>query len=152
MIDCIVNLPTKLFLNTGIPACIWLLSRNKRKRKNEILFIDARFLGILKTRKNLEFSDQDVGKVADTYHNWKSGNGAYEDLQGFCKSVNVEEVRALNYVVSPGRFVGLPDDEDNFDFEERLTSLKSELVKQLKEEASLNEILLSSISKLKING
>ena len=129
MIDCIVNLPSKLFLNTQIPACLWFLRRNKQKRKREILFIDARNLGFLKTRKNLEFTDDDIAKVASTYHNWRTSDDAYKDVQGFCKSVTIEEVKALNYVVTPGRFVGLPDDEDDFNFEERFTSLKSRIGK-----------------------
>jgi type I restriction enzyme M protein len=148
LIDCIVNLPSKLFLNTQIPACLWFLSRNKQKRKREILFIDARNLGFLKTRKNLEFTDEDIAKVANTYHNWRTSNIAYEDVQGFCKSVPVEEVKALNYVVTPGRFVGLPDDEDDFNFEERFTTLKAELERQINEEAALNNRIIANLNKI----
>jgi type I restriction enzyme M protein len=148
LIDCIVNLPSKLFLNTQIPACLWFLKRNKQKRKREILFIDARNLGFLKTRKNLEFTVEDIAKVASTYHNWRTSDSLYEDVQGFCKSVNIEEVKALNYVVTPGRFVGLPDDEDDFNFEERFTSLKSELEKQIAEEYDLNERIKNNLSKI----
>jgi type I restriction enzyme M protein len=150
LLDCIVNLPSKLFLNTQIPACLWFLRRNKQKRKREILFIDARNLGFLKTRKNLEFTDADVARVAKAYHNWRTGDAAYEDEQGFCKSVSIEEVKALNYVVTPGRFVGLPDEEDDFNFEERFTSLKSELEKQISEEDELNKRIANNISKIKI--
>jgi len=154
LIDCIVNLPSKLFLNTQIPACLWFLRRNKQKRKREILFIDARNLGFLKTRKNLEFTQEDIDKVASTYHNWKnstvtlSGVEGYSDIQGFCKSVSIEEVKALNYVVTPGRFVGLPDDEDDFNFEERFNTLKAELEKQIAEEGELNKRILNNLNKI----
>ena len=148
LIDCIVNLPSKLFLNTQIPACLWFLRRSKQKRKREILFIDARNLGFLKTRKNLEFTQEDIDKVANTYHNWHSSDAAYEDIQGFCKSVSIEEVKALNYVVTPGRFVGLPDDEDDFNFEERFSTLKAELEKQIAEEGELNKRILNNLNKI----
>ncbi len=150
LIDCIVNLPSKLFLNTQIPACLWFLSRNKQKRKREILFIDARNLGFLKTRKNLEFTDEDIATVADTYHHWKASDDKYEDIQGFCKTVHIEAVKALNYVITPGRFVGLPDDEDDFNFEERFTSLKTELEKQIAEENDLNNRIKENLAKIKI--
>lgn len=148
LIDCIVNLPSKLFLNTQIPACLWFMRRNKQKRKREILFIDARNLGFLKTRKNLEFTTEDIAKVASTYHKWRTSDGQYEDVQGFCKSVSIEEVKALNYIVTPGRFVGLPDDEDDFNFEERFTLLKTELEKQIADEDDLNQRIKNNLSKV----
>ncbi len=148
LIDCIVNLPSKLFLNTQIPACLWFLSRNKQKRKKEILFIDARNLGFLKSRKNLEFTDEDIAKIASTYHNWRTSEAEYQDIQGFCKSVNIKEVEALNFVVTPGRFVGLADEEDNFNFEERFTALKAELEKQIAEEDELNKRIAKNLSSI----
>ena len=148
LINCIVNLPSKLFLNTQIPACLWFLSRNKQQRKREILFIDARNLGFLKTRKNLEFTGEDIAKVAKTYHKWRTSDATYIDIQGFCKSASIEEVKALNYVVTPGRFVGLPDDEEDFNFEERFTSLKTALEDQIAEEEELNKRIKNSLSKI----
>ena len=147
LIDCIVNLPTKLFLNTQIPACLWFINR-KKEHKGEILFIDARNLGFLKTRKNREYTDDDIAKVTTAYHNWRTNGTAYADVQGFCKSVKLEEVKALNYVVTPGRFVGLPDEEDDFNFEERFSTLKAELEKQIVEEDELNKLIQLNLSKI----
>ena len=165
LIDCIVNLPAKLFLNTQIPASLWFMNRNRtngkfRDRSNEILFIDARNLGFLINRRTKELSQDDIQKIAGTYHNWRNkfpstggvpeGRGGYQDIAGFCASAPISKVAELDYVLTPGRYVGLPDDEDNFDFNERFTALKAELEEQLKEEARLNEIISANLSKIKL--
>jgi len=155
LVDCIVNLPTKLFLNTQIPACLWFLSRNKtngsfRKRENEILFIDARNMGFLVNRKNRELSDNDISLIAGTYHIWRNPEGNYEDIAGFCKVATIEEVSKLSYVLTPGRYVGLADEEDDFNFVERFTSLKAELENQIAEEADLNKKIADNLSKIKL--
>ena len=153
LIDCIVNLPAKLFLNTQIPASLWFVSRNRengrfRNRKDEILFIDARNMGHLINRRTRELAEDDIQKIAGTYHNWRNPNGNYKDVKGFCNSVSVERVKELDYVLTPGRYVGLPDNEDNFDFGERFTSLKAEFEEQLKEEARLNTLIIKNLKKV----
>ncbi|MCE5346027.1 MAG: type I restriction-modification system subunit M [Bacteroidales bacterium] len=159
LIDCIVNLPAKLFLNTQIPASLWFMNRNRtngkfRNRSNEILFIDARNLGHLINRRTKELSPEDIQEIAETYHNWRNvqthGRASqYEDIAGFCASVLIERVKELDYVLTPGRYVGLPDDEDDFNFNERFSALKAELEEQLKEEQQLNKIIAANLSKIK---
>jgi type I restriction enzyme M protein len=158
-IDCIVNLPAKLFLNTQIPAALWFMSRNRcsspvgggggfRDRSNEILFIDARNLGHLINRRTKELSQEDVDKITSTYHNWRNLEGNYEDIAGFCASAPISKVKELDYVLTPGRYVGLPDDEDDFDFAERFASLKAELEKQIAEEDTLSKIIINNLKKI----
>lgn len=151
LVDCIVNLPGKLFLNTQIPASLWFLKRNKKHRKGEILFIDAKDLGKLINRRTRVLTKEDIKKIAETYHNWENPEGKYEDIKGFCKSVKIEDVKELDYVLTPGRYVGIPDEEDDFDFKERFEKLKSEFLEQLKEEERLNKLILENLEKLVIS-
>jgi type I restriction enzyme M protein len=156
LVDCIVNLPAKLFLNTQIPASLWFMSRNRtngkfRNRSNEILFIDARNLGHLINRRTKELTQDDIRQIADTYHNWRNPDGNYQDIPGFCASAPIGKVADLDYVLTPGRYVGLPDDEDDFDFNERFTALKAELEEQLKEEARLNKVIAANLQKINSN-
>ena len=160
LLDCIVNLPAKLFLNTQIPACLWFLSRKKEGRLDKVLFIDARNLGYLINRRTKDFADVDIAKIADTYHAWRnlpstSGRGQgegvkYEDVPGFCKSVTLGEIREKDYVLTPGRYIGLPEDEDDFDFAERFGTLKGELDEQMKEETRLNELIRQNLARLEV--
>ena len=157
LIDCVVNLPAKLFLNTQIPACLWFMTKNRtngkyRNRKDEILFIDARNLGHLINRRTRELSDEDISLISDTYHNWRNPDGNYEDVAGFCKAAPISRVAELDYVLTPGRYVGLEEEEDDFDFAERFTSLKAEFENQLQEETTLNDRIKTNLSNIGMNG
>ena len=149
LIACIVNLPAKLFLNTQIPACLWFVTRNRQKRAGEILFIDARNMGRLINRRTRELTEEDIHTIADTYHHWRDESKDYADVPGFCASVPVSRVAELDYVLTPGRYVGLPEEEDDFNFAERFTALRAELEAQLKEEERLNKVILENLSKIK---
>jgi len=137
-------------LNTQIPASLWFLRKNKKTRKGQILFIDARGMGQLINRRQRILTQEDIRKIADTYHKWQTEDGSYQDIKGFCKSASIEEVRALDYVLTPGRYVGLPDEDDEFDFEERFSKLKAEFLEQLKEEERLNKLILENLEKINI--
>jgi len=156
LVDCIVNLPAKLFLNTQIPASLWFMSRNRsngkfRNRTNEILFIDARNLGHLINRRTRELSKEDISEVADTYHNWRNSGATYKDIKGFCKAETIDRVKELDYILTPGRYVGLAEEEDDFDFNERFTYLKAEFETQIKEEVDLNKRILENLAKIELN-
>ena len=157
LIDCVVNLPAKLFLNTQIPACLWFMTKNRtsgkyRNRKDEILFIDARNMGHLINRRTRELSDEDISLISDTYHNWRNTDGSYEDVAGFCNAAPISRVAELDYVLTPGRYVGLEQEDDDFDFAERFTSLKVEFENQLTEEAVLNSRISTNLSNIDVNG
>ncbi len=126
----------------------------KTNNEGEILFIDARNMGHLINRKNRELSDDNIALIATTYHNWRtstsSAPGEYKDVQGFCKLASLDEVKALNCVLTPGRYIGLPDDEDDFNFTERFIALKAELEKQIAEEITLNALIKDNLSRIKL--
>jgi type I restriction-modification system DNA methylase subunit len=123
-----------------------------RNRTNEILFIDARNEGHLINRRTLEFSADDIKKIAGIYHKWRNPKGRYEDIKGFCNSAGIQRVRELDYVLTPGRYVGLPEEKDDFDFKERFTALKAEFEEQLKEEAILNKKILANLARIDLDG
>ncbi len=101
-------------------------------------------------RRTREFSQEDINKIAETYHNWRNPEGNYEDIKGFCNSASVEGVKELDYVLTPGRYVGLPDDKDNFDFNEHFTQLKAEFEEQLNEEEKLNRLIKENLKKIEL--
>lgn len=125
-VDCMVALPGQLFYSTQIPACLWFLAKDKsanghRDRRGEFLFIDARKMGVMVDRTRREFTPEDIAKIAGTYHSWRNKDGGYEDVPGFCKSANKQEVAKQGYVLTPGRYVGAEDAVgDGVPFEERI--------------------------------
>jgi type I restriction enzyme M protein len=139
LVDCMIALPTQLFYNTMIPACLWFVARDKknhkfRDRRGEVLFIDARKMGILIDRRHRELADEEIKKIASTYHAWRGEGGKYVDVKGFCKFAKLDEIRQHGHILTPGRYVGAEDIEDDEEtFEEKMKNLTSELSRQLKE-------------------
>ena len=154
LVDCIVMMPTQLFYNTGIPACLWFLSRYKngnknRNRKGEVLFIDASELGYMVNRRNRAFDEDDIQKIAGTYHEWQRDGGNYQDIKGFCKSAMLAEIEKHNFVLTPGRYVGIPDEvESEISFEETMGALTAELAVQMKEAAELDQEIKIQLAKV----
>lgn len=146
-VESIVAMPTQLFYNTGIPACLWFLSRSDKPRK-EVLFIDASNLGRMEDRTHRVFEEADVQRIADTFHAWKKG-GDYEDMKGFCKAASLEEIEKHGFVLTPGRYVGIPDAEDDgIPFEEKMEELTAKLREQMQEEQRLNEEIKKQLGSL----
>lgn len=137
LVECIVTLPGQLFYSTQIPVCLWFVTRNKAKngkkeRRGEILFIDARKQGHMASRTLKEFSTEDINTISDVYHAWRGTNEQeYEDVAGFCKVAKLDEVREHEYILTPGRYVGLEAaKEDSEPFEEKMERLTGDLAEQ----------------------
>ncbi|HTZ87246.1 MAG TPA: class I SAM-dependent DNA methyltransferase [Solirubrobacteraceae bacterium] len=148
VVDCIVALPAQLFYTTAIPVCLWFLDRNKassseRDRREETLFIDARQMGRKISRTQIELTDEEIGRVASTYHNWRGNTpDDYDDVLGFCKGSDLREIETAGFNLSPGRYVGAPEsEEDEVAFEEQMATL----VDRLANEMSVNERLARNV-------
>jgi type I restriction enzyme M protein len=143
LVDCMVALPGQLFYNTQIPACLWFLTRNKTGgvRAGETLFIDARKMGLLIDRVHRELTEEEISRITKTYHDWRgSGKGEYTDVAGFCKSATWEEIKEHGYVLTPGRYVGAEEvEEDDEPFAEKMERLVSQLEVQFSESARLEK-------------
>jgi type I restriction enzyme M protein len=144
VVDCIVALPAQLFYTTGIPVCLWFLDRNKassteRDRRDETLFIDARQMGRKITRTQIELTDEEIEKIVSTYHNWRGTTDEdYNDVPGFCKGSDLSEIEAVGFTLSPGRYVGAPDsEEDEVAFEEKMATLVDKLAEEMAENERL---------------
>jgi type I restriction enzyme M protein len=154
LVDCVLMLPKQLFYNTGIPACVWFISRNKkdgvhRDRSKEVLFIDASEVGYMKDRTHREFSEDDIQKIANTYHEWKKKDNQYEDVKGYCKSSSLDDIEKNNWVLTPGRYVGIPDEiDDGIPFEEKMNKLVKELKVEMDEGKVLDEKIKESLKEV----
>ncbi len=154
LVDCMVALPGQLFYSTQIPVCLWFLTRNKsngrfRKRPGETLFIDARKMGTLINRVQRELTDPDISAIADTYHAWRGDKGAkakYADAPGFCKAATLDDIRHHGHILTPGRYVGAADVEDDGEpFEDKMARLVGELREQTKEGARLDKLIAANL-------
>ena len=151
LVECIVALPKQLFYNTGIPACIWYLRREKANHSKEVLFIDASEMGYMKDRVHRDLADEDIDTITATYHNWRKG-GDYKNIKGYCKSATIEEIQKHKHVLTPGRYVGIPDEEDDgIPFEEKMADLSATLKEQMEKEAKLNEEIKDQLSNIGVN-
>ena len=157
VVDCMVALPGQLFYSTQIPACLWFLARNKnpgkglRDRRGQVLFIDARKMGVLVDRTRRELTDDEIKKIADTYHAWRGEQdaGEYADVPGFCKSATLEDIRKHGHVLTPGRYVGAAEQEDDGEpFEEKMLRLSKLWREQRAAAAKLDEAIESNLKEL----
>ena len=157
VVDCMVALPGQLFYSTQIPACLWFLTREKapgkgrRDRRGQVLFIDARKMGELVDRTRRELTDAEIQKIADTYHAWRGEKnaGEYADVAGFCKSATLEDIRKHDHVLTPGRYVGSAEQEDDGEpFEEKMRRLSALWREQRAEGARLDALIEANLKEL----
>jgi len=159
LVDCMIALPGQLFFTTQIPVCLWFISSNKkadagrgfRDRQGETLFIDARKMGSLVDRVHRDLSDDDIAEIARTYHAWRgeAEGGEYEDKAGFCKSASPEEIKSQQCVLTPGRYVGAAElEDDGTPFEEKMAELSSSLYEQMREGAELDTVIRKNLEVL----
>ncbi|MBS3147441.1 SAM-dependent DNA methyltransferase [Candidatus Woesearchaeota archaeon] len=159
LVDCMVALPSQLFYNTMIPACLWFVARDKknhkfRDRRGEVLFIDARKMGKMTDRRHRELTDEDVKKISSTYHAWRGelvdGKKAkYSDIAGFCKSAKLDEIRKHEWILTPGRYVGAEKEEEDTElFDEKMKRLTAELTKQMEEGKKLDAEIKKNLEKI----
>jgi type I restriction enzyme M protein len=164
LVECIVAMPGQLFYTTGIPVCLWFLTkdktdrkvkseRNQRNRKGEVLFIDARNIGHMATRTVREFTDEDIAKIADTYHAWRGEPdlNPYEDIAGFCASTTLATIREHDFVLTPGRYVGAEEVEDDGEpLEEKIARLATEIREGFTARVELQDAVLAALDSLEV--
>jgi len=160
LVDCMIALPPQLFYTTPIPACLWFLARNKnngkfRDRRRETLFIDARKMGYMVDRTHREFSDEEIKRIAGTYHAWRGEPeaGEYEDVLGFCKSAAADEIASHGHILTPGRYVGAAEVEDDGEpFEDKMKHLTATLEGQFQQSATLEQAIRRNLKELGFRG
>ncbi len=168
LVDCMMALPGQLFYTTQIPVCLWFITKSKKARKidnkgeritrdrqGETLFIDARNLGSMLDRTHKELTDDDIANIAKTYHAWRGekADGDYEDIAGFCKSATLEDIKANDYVLTPGRYVGAAEiEDDGIPFEVKMKELTDTLFEQMKEGERLDEVIKGNLKGLGYGG
>jgi type I restriction enzyme M protein len=159
LVDCMVALPGQLFYSTPIPVCLWFLARDRRNgrfrdRRGQTLFIDARSLGVLIDRTHRELTSEEIGRIAGAYHDWRGdGSGKYADVPGFCMSASEDDIRASQYVLAPGRYVGQADAADNDEsFEANMRRLAVSLREQIEEGRRLDAEIESNLRDLGFHG
>ena len=157
LVDCMVALPSQLFYNTMIPACLWFVTKNKKKntqfknRQKQVLFIDARSMGVMIDRRHRELTDTDITRIADTYHAWrnKKFNSKYKDVAGFCKSASVSDIEKQDWVLTPGRYVGIKEEiENKEEFETEMFKLTTELSVQFQQSKKLESEIKGNLKKI----
>ena len=159
LVDCMIALPGQLFYTTQIPVCLWFVARNKRNgkfrnRRGQTLFIDARKMGSLIDRVHRDLSDEEIDRIAGTYHAWRGEKeaGEYSDVPGFCKSSTVDDIKAHGYVLTPGRYVGAAEvEDDGIPFEEKMSEMTATLSEQLTESGRLEQMIRANLAHLGFN-
>ena len=150
MVDAIVTLPSRLFFNVAIPCCLWFVSNDRANRHGKVLFIDGRNLGKMVTRRNCELTEEDIVRVAKTYHDYKTASADYIDQPGFCKVADLKEIKQNDYVLTPGRYVGVEEvKEDGEPFANKITRLTAELNEQFTKSHELGAKIKANLEKIK---
>tara|TARA_B100000212_G_scaffold148128_1_gene111253 strand:- start:1305 stop:1889 length:585 start_codon:yes stop_codon:yes gene_type:complete len=152
VVEVMVALPGQLFLNTQIPVCLWFLTNDKtqrgRNRKGETLFIDARQMGTMKNRIEKILTDDDISKIADTVQSWRSDE-EFENIAGFCYRAKFEEIEKNGFVLTPGRYVGAPEEEDDGEpFDEKMKRLTSLLKEQQEKGSKLDQQITENLRRI----
>jgi type I restriction enzyme M protein len=163
LVSCMVVLPAQLFRSTGIPVCVWFFAKDKSAgkqgsvdRTGRVLFIDARKLGYMVDRAERAFSDDDIAQIANTYHAWRGTRSAaeagltYDDVAGFCRSATLPEIKAADYALTPGRYVGAAKATDDGEpIEDKIERLAKELFEQFDESVRLEKVVREQLGRVK---